>query len=123
MLPLQTFRLHRHIRACRMSPWHTQLQGLTSASSRRTKALTRTRRDEAKRIPRMIKQVNSGAAFVAETMGQFSGDEQLTTMQLSKALNLHRTTTLKRLWALEAAGLITRISASNQTRWVISPNA
>ena len=101
----------------------SQLNQLSAAVCAKTKALHRTRRDEAKRLPRMIEQVNSGAAFVAETMAQFSGDEQLTTMQLSKALNLHRTTTLKRLWALEAAGLITRISASNQTRWIISPNA
>lgn len=120
MLPLQTFRLHRHIRACRMSPWRTQLQGLTSASSRRTKAVTRTRRDEAKRIPRMIKQVESGAPFVAETMALFNGDEQLTTKAAASALNINRTTALKRMWALEAAGLIIRISASNQTRWAIS---
>lgn len=106
-----------------MSTWLQEMRALNRSASERTKAVTRTRRDEAKRLPRMIEQVNSGAAFVAETMAQFSGDEQLTTMQLSKALNLHRTTTLKRLWALEAAGLITRISASNQTRWVISPNA
>ena len=106
-----------------MSPWHTQLQGLTSASSRRTKAVTRTRRDEAKRIPRMIKQVESGAPFVAETMALFNGDEQLTTKAAASALNINRTTALKRMWALEAAGLIIRISASNQTRWVISPIA
>lgn len=103
-----------------MSPWHTQLQGLTSASSRRSKALTRTRRDEAKRIPRMIKQVESGAPFVAETMALFSGDDQITTAQIAAELDINRTTTLKRLWALEAAGLITRISASNQTRWKLS---
>ena len=95
----------------------SQLNQLSAVACARTKALHRTRRDEAKRMPRMIKQVESGAPFVAETMVLFNGDEQLTTTAAASALNLHRTTTLKRLWALEAAGLITRISSSNQTRW------
>ena len=106
-----------------MSTWLQEMRALNRSASERTKAVTRTRRDEAKRIPRMIKQVESGAPFVAETMALFNGDEQLTTKAAASALNINRTTALKRMWALEAAGLIIRISASNQTRWVISPIA
>ena len=104
-----------------MSTWLQEMRALNRSASERTKAVTRTRRDEAKRLPRMIKQVESGAPFVAETLVLFkSADHQLSTKDVAMELELNRTTTLKRLWALEAAGLITRISASSQTRWAIS---
>ena len=103
-----------------MSTWLQEMRALNRSASERTKAVTRTRRDEAKRLPRMIKQVSSGAPFVAETLTLFKGGQQLSTKDVAMELELNRTTALKRLWALEAAGLITRISASAQTRWAIS---
>ena len=103
-----------------MSPWQMQIQALSKSSSVRTKTLTRARGDEAKRLPRLIRQVESGAPFVTDVMNLFKGDEQLSTKHIAAECGVNRTTALKWMWALEAAGRVIRISASAQTRWVIS---
>lgn len=103
-----------------MSAWEIQLQGLSKSSSARAKNLTRARADEAKRMPRLIKQVESEAPFVTDVLSLFKGDEQLSTKHIAAECGVNRTTALKWMWALEAAGRVIRISASAQTRWAIS---
>ena len=103
-----------------MSTWLQEMRALNRSASERTKAVARTRRDEAKRLPRMIKQVSSGAPFVTDVLSLFKGDEQLSTKHIAAECGVNRTTALKWMWALEAAGRVIRISASAQTRWAIS---
>ena len=103
-----------------MSPWQIQLQALSKSSSVREKTLTRARGDEAKRMPRLIEQAEAGTPFVNDVLSLFKGDEQLSTKHIAAECGVNRTTALKWMWALEAVGRGTRISASAQTRWAIS---
>lgn len=78
-------------------------------------------RDEAARMPRMILAARQhGKSFMPTMLCLARSAEPLSSVELAEQLGITRTNAMRKLVALEAAGIAQRVGANNQTRWLLA---